>query len=192
MALTPQQDRINRAVDDLLSRAEQIEFQASLEADHEQAALYARLRDVDALLRHPPLAMPAPDFTAKVMARIAAEEHRDYAPQARTTRTLARVGMLAAFILIPVLVLLAVAVPVMAQPGVFMALFQQFVGSLGIVSAWLQGVQLFLGDLIAAYPMAPALAVTTIPIAMVWAWLVWYLLQRNRPETIVIPVQVLS
>jgi len=40
--------------------------------------------------------------------------------------------------------------------------------------------------------MVPALSLTIIPLAMVWAWLVWYLPQRNRPETIVIKVQAVG
>lgn len=190
MALTPKQDRMNRAVDDLLIGAELADFQGLLEVDQEQAALYDRLREVDDLLRQPPLAKPAPDFTAQVMARIEAGEHKAYAPYARVSRVLSWLMILGVFVLIPTLVILAIALPVMAQPGVFMDLFQGFVGSLGTVSAWVQGVLAFLGDLIAAYPMAPALSLTIIPIMMVWVWLVWYLQQRNRPETIFVQVQV--
>lgn len=190
MALTPKQDRINRAIDDLLTNAELADFQAFLEADQEQAALYDRLRDVDLLLRQPPVAAPAPDFSAKVMARIAAGEYRQYTPHASLQRVFSWLAVMGVFVLIPALIILAIALPVMAQPGVFMGIFQQFVGSLGAVSAWVQGVLTFLKDLIAAYPMAPALSLTIIPVVMLWAWLVWYLQQRNTSETIVIPVQV--
>lgn len=190
MALTPKQDRINRAVDDLLVGAELADFQSFLAADQEQAALYDRLREVDDMLRQPPLAKPAPDFTAQVMARIEAGDHKAYAPHARRSRILSWLMVLGVFVLIPTLVILAIVLPVMAQPGVFMDLFQGLVGSLGTVSAWAQGLLAFLGDVIAAYPMAPALSLTIIPIMMVWVWLVWYLQQQNRPETIVIQVQV--
>ncbi|MBN2469797.1 MAG: hypothetical protein JXN59_03645 [Anaerolineae bacterium] len=190
MALTPKQDRINRAIDDLLNNAELADFQAFLDADQEQAALYDQLRDVDLLLRQPPLMAPAPDFSVKVMARIEAGEYRVYAPYARLKRVISWLGVLAVFILIPALVVLAIALPIMAQPGVFMNMLQQVVGSLGTASAWMQGVLTFLSDLIAAYPMAPALSLTIIPVVMIWAWLVWYLQQQNKPETVVIPVQV--
>lgn len=190
MALTPKQDRMNRAVDDLLSGAELADFQAFLEIEQEQAVLYDRLREVDILLRQPPMAAPAPDFSAKVMARIEAGEYKAYAPRARAARILSWLLVLGVFVLIPVLIVLAIALPVMAQPGVFMGVFQQFVGSLGTVSGWMQSILTFLGNLIAAYPMAPALSLTIIPIVMVWAWLVWYLQQQNKAETFVIPVQV--
>ncbi|GAB4573285.1 MAG: hypothetical protein Kow0077_15190 [Anaerolineae bacterium] len=190
MALTPKQERLNRALDELLSPAELADFEAALESSAEDAAMYARLRQVDALLRQPPMAAPAPDFAARVMARIEAQEHRAYVRQSRTSRVLRWLGLLTAFVLVPLLVGMALAIPLIAQPDLFIAIFQQIVGTLGAVSAWLQRVLTVVSELIAAYPMMPALSLTIIPVVMVWAWLVWYLQHQNRPETIVIKVQV--
>ena len=70
MALTPHQDRINRALDEPLTGAELAEFQAFLEEDQETANLYTQLRVVDETLQQPPLVAPSMDFASKVMQQI--------------------------------------------------------------------------------------------------------------------------
>jgi hypothetical protein len=191
MALTPKHDRMNRALDEPMSSAELAEFQAFLEAEQEDAALYARLRVVDDMLRRPPVVAPKPDFASKVMARIEAGEHEAYAPNPSMNRFMLWLGLVGSVVAVPLLLILLIMVPAFAAPGAFISVFQEIIKILGGASAIIGSLLTFLGNLIAAYPMAPALALTVIPLTMVWAWLVWYL-QRNRPETIVIKVQAVG
>jgi hypothetical protein len=188
MALTPKQDRINRALDEPLTGADLAAFQAFLESEQEEATLYEQLREVDDLLRRPPLAAPSPDFTTKVMARIEAGEHAVYAPHRRARRLLLWGGFIST-LLVPLVVVLAVVIPALTMPDVFISVLQGVVQGLSTVTSLIGGVLTFLANLIAQYPMAPALSLTVIPLIMVWAWLVWFLQQRNRPATIIIPVQ---
>lgn len=189
MSLKPQQEHMNRALDEDLTGPELAAFQAALAADQERAAQFARLSNVDALLRHPPLASASPGFAARVMTRIEAGEHLRYTPQRRRGWLLLWGSLMAAAVILPLILVLAVAVPLLARPDALMATMQQIVPALGVVSDILQRLLTFVGSLIAAFPMAPALALTVIPMIMLWAWLVWYLRDRNRPQTIIIPVQ---
>ena len=189
MALTPQQEHMNQALDDLLRGPELGAFHAMLEADEKQAAMYAGLREVDTLLNQPPLAVPAPDFASKVMARIEAGEHERYGPRA-AVRTVLWLSMLGGLVLLPLIIVLAISAPLIARPDAFMEVLQQIVPALSAVSLVLDRLLRFLGGIIATYPMAPALALTVIPMVMLWGWLVWYLQNRNRPQTIIVPVQV--
>ncbi len=189
MSLKPQQEHMNRALDEDLTGPELAAFQAALAADQERAAQFARLSNVDALLRHPPLASASPGFAARVMTRIEAGEHLRYTPQRRRGWLLLWGSLMAAAVILPLILVLAVAVPLLARPDALMATMQQIVPALGVVSDILQRLLTFVGSLIAAFPMAPALALTVIPMIMLWAWLVWYLRDRDRPQTIIIPVQ---
>jgi len=192
MALNPQQERVNRALDDLLSDAERIALQTALEDDRAEADLYTRLRVVDQRLRSPAMAAPSPDFARKVMARIEAGEHEAYAPHRRTARLLTWLGVTLAAILIPAGLVVAMMAVAAGQPALFAGLLRTLLSAFHAVGSWLTGLLAFLHGVAETYPMVPALSLTIIPLAMVWAWLVWYLPQRNRPETIVIKVQAVG
>ncbi len=192
MALNPQQERVNRALDDQLSSAELAAFQSALEEHRAEADLYARLRVVDRHLRAPALAAPSPDFARKVMARIEAGEHEAYAPHRRLARLLTWLGVALAAILIPVGLVAAVMMVTTAQPALFAGLVRTLLGGVHALGGWLMRLFGLVSGLVESYPMAPALSLTIIPLVMVWAWLVWYLPQRNRPATIVIKVQAVG
>ena len=190
MALTPKQDRLNRALDEPLKGPALVEFTARLEADPEEALLYAQLRRVDELFRQPPMVAPAPDLASKVMARIEAGEHLAYAPRRRWSVLLWGLA-LATLLAIPVVLFVALlVVPALTQPGAltsFGAGLIQIAGSLG---GGLENLLQFLNDLLVTYPIAPALTLTAIPLTMLWVWMVWYFRQQNRPETVFIKVEV--
>lgn len=189
MDLTPQQERINRALDEALDGAELAEFQAFLEEDQEITDLYTQLHAVDATLHDPPAVAPSVDFASKVMAQIEAGEYVKYAPQDHRRWRL-WLGLFATFVLVPLLLIAAVAVPLAANPDALLNLMQGVVPALGAVSGYMEGLLTFLSRLIATYPMAPALSLTVIPTAMLWVWLVWFLQSRNQTPTFIVPVQV--
>ena len=189
MGLTPQHERMNRALDEPLTGPALAELQAWLEDSPSQSALYEQLRRVDDLLRHPPMVAAPADLAAQVMLGIQQGKHEAYAPR-RRLRLLLGLGLLGVLVSIPLAaVLLLAVVPAAVEPGVLASLFLGLVRVLSAISGFLEGLLLFVGGLIAEYPMAPALLLTVIPLAMVWGWLVWFLQQQNRPATIVIPVQ---
>lgn len=190
MALTPHQDRINRALDEPLTGAELAEFQTFLEEDQEKTKLYTQLRAVDDTMHQPPLVAPSMDFANKVMQQIEAGAYLKYRRQERSRRWLTWTAMFTVFGLVPVLTILAVTVPLVASPEALISIMQGVVPALGAVSGYLEGLVTFVGRLIATYPMAPALSLTVIPTAMLWVWLIWFLQSRNQTQTIIVPVQV--
>ena len=192
MALTSKQDQLNRALDEPLTGAALVEFKAMLEADPDEAILYAQLRRVDELFRQPPVAAPMPDFASKVMARIEAGEHKAYAPRRRWNMLLwglAVTGLLA----VPVVLVVALLViPALSQPGALTSLGAGLIQVAGSLGGGLETLLQFLNDLLVTYPIAPALVLTAIPLVMIWGWMVWYFQQQNRPETVFIKVEVMQ
>lgn len=192
MALTPKHDRINRALDEELNLQALSELQSMLESEPDDAALYASLRRVDDLLRQPPMAKPSPDFASKVMVRIKAGEHAAYAPERRRLPWLVWGLSMSVAVLVPVIAVLAMIVaPALGAPGALIAVLSGAIDVLGFLSNGLNSLLLSLGNLIASYPMVPALTLTLIPMVMLWAWLVWFMQQQNRPATVIIKVQAL-
>ncbi len=192
MGLTPQHEQLNRALDEPMIGPALAEFQARLERNPDEHALYERLRKVDDLLRQPPMAVAPPDFASQMMLSIQQGKHEAFAPR-RRLRLYFGLGLLGILASVPlVLLLLVTVVPALVDPGVLAGLLAGLVQVVGTISGCLEGLLLFLGNLIAAYPMAPALILTVIPLAMVWAWLVWFLQNQNRPVTIVVPVQTVG
>lgn len=192
MALTSKQEQLNRALDEPLSGAALVDFMARLEADPDEAALYAQLRRVDELFRQPPMVAPAPDFASKVMARIEAGEHLAYAPRRRWNLLLWGLA-LTVLLAIPVILFVALlVVPALAQPGALTSFGAGLIQVAGSLGGGLEGLLQFLNDLLVAYPIAPALVLTAIPLTMLWVWMVWYFQQQNRPETVFIPVEVVQ
>jgi hypothetical protein len=189
MGLTSQHEQMNRALDEQLTGPARARLQTMLDTHPDESVLYEQLRKVDALFRHPPMVAAPPDFARQVMASIQAGKHEVYAPR-RRLRLYWGLGLLGMLASIPLgVILLLVVVPAVVEPQALASLFQGLIQILATISGVMEGLLLFLGNLLAAYPMAPALVLTVIPLLMVWGWLVWFLQQQNRPATIVIPVQ---
>lgn len=192
MGLTPQHEQLNRALDEPMIGPTLAEFQARLERNPDEQALFERLQAVDDLLRQPPMAVAPPDFAHRVMASIEQGQAQAYAPR-RRLRLFFGLGLLGMLVSVPlVLALLVTVVPALVEPGVLAGLVAGLVQIVGTISSCVEGLLLFLGNLIATYPMVPALLLTVIPLAMVWVWLVWFLQNQNRPATIIVPVQTVG
>jgi anti-sigma factor RsiW len=73
MALDPFEQRMNLALDGLLSDKELAAFEAEL-GRFDQRAAWDDLQMIDSLLSHQAMLPPPPDFTAKVMARVIIHE----------------------------------------------------------------------------------------------------------------------
>ncbi len=189
MALSPKQDRLNRALDEQLTAAELLAFQSLLDDEPDDKAMFERLRRVDDLFRQPQMVAPAPDFAAKVMARIAAEEHLAYAPRRRPRLFIWGLVLPVLLVLPVVLFLSLVAFPALAQPGALTALLAGLVHALGTITGAAGSLLRGLGDLVATAPVGPLMVLTVIPMLMVWAWTVWYFQTQNRPQTVIVPVQ---
>lgn len=192
MALTPKQDQLNRALDEPLTGPALVDFIARLEADPDEAVQYAQLRRVDELFRQPPMVAPAPDFASKVLARIAAGEHLAYAPRRRWNVLLWGLALTVLLALPVVLLVALVIVPALAQPGALTSLGAGLIQVAGSLGGGLESLLQFLNDLLVAYPIAPALTLTAIPLTMIWVWMVWYFRQQNRPQTVFIPVEIVQ
>ncbi len=67
-------------------------------------------------------------------------------------------------------------------PGALIVLLQGLIRVIGLASSAAEQVLRFLGDLLSAYPMAPALLLTAIPMVMLWGWLVWFCASGNAPQ----------
>ncbi len=190
MALNPQHEQMNQALDERLTGAALAEFQAFLEAHPEEAASYEALQQIDRMLRQPPMAAAPEGFAAAVMAQIAAGKHEAYAlPERMEILPVAGLALGTAVVL-PLLVVLILLAQTLFESGALFALLHGLVQVAGSVSAVLVRALAFLGGLVTAYPMAPALMLTVIPMMMLWGWLVWFLRQRTQPmATVVIKVQ---
>ena len=190
MAFTPQQDLMNRALDGLLDDAAQAVLNALLDGNPQEAQRFKQLNQVDGLLRHPPLVAAPDGLPQAVMAAIRAGQHEAYARPRLLASPLVLGLTLGTVIALPLLFLALLAVSqILADPGGLIALLEGLIQALGTVATAAERLLCFLGSLIAAYPMVPALLVTVIPIVMLWGWLIWFLQQRNRPPTITIKVQ---
>lgn len=190
MALSSRQEQMIRALDGELDGAALAELQAYLRDAPQQAALYEDLRQVDALLRNPPLVAAPAGLAGRVMADIQAGKHERYARPRRVGGLLAVGLALGALVALPVLVVgVLVVARLVAEPSSLASLLYGLIQALGAFSGFLEGLLIVLGSLIADYPMVPALLLTAIPLLMLWGWLVWFLRERNRPVTVVVEVQ---
>jgi len=191
MALNSRHDQMNRALDGLLDEALSAEWYAYLADNPQEAQLYEELELVDRVLRDPPMVAAPLDFATNVMLAIRRERHLVYARQPRITGPVLALALgLGALIALPLLgTALLTLVQTILGPGALIVLLQGLIRVMSLASSAAEQILRFLGDLLAAYPMAPALLLTAIPMVMLWGWLVWFLRQRERPATVVIPVR---
>lgn len=139
-----------------------------------------RVRQVEMLLRTAPMESPSPGFHARVMAAVAAMTFPRMLNR-RLSLGLALALVVAALVTLPLLVYGIVALfsmlsdPAALQDATTVA--AATIGSaFGLVSDYAASVDALVNDM----PMVPALLTTSIPLAMVVAWTVWYLLGGPR------------
>jgi hypothetical protein len=189
MALTPQQDLMNQALDNLLDDAARAALNAQLDANPDEAYLYSQLVQVNGLLQRPPTVVAPVGFAQGVLAAIRAGRHEVYA-RPRLSGFFLVLGLtLGAVVALPLLALALVGLgQVLVEPDALIGLLQGLIQVLGGLTGAAEGLLTFLGSLVMAYPMVPALLLTVIPMVMLWGWLLWFLQQRNRPPTIIVKV----
>lgn len=177
MAGDPNQfEMFNRLLDEELAEAEHAALQEVLKEDAAAARQLAYMQRLDRLLRATPLASPSSDFTRRVMGAIAELELPEQIRR-RMGIGIALGLAIAAILTVPVLsALLIIIARTVLDPQSLAALL----GTLSGAASTLWGLGGSLADalnqVVFETPVVPALMTTAIPIGMVWAWLVWYLL----------------
>lgn len=193
MALTPHQDRLNRALDGLLSEEELAQVDALMRADPGDARRFHQMQAADQALQTPPMAAAPPNFAANVMAAIQAGKHQVYVEEPRVRSFLWFGLALGTIIALPLVIFgLAAFGQAIGDSAVLSTLLQDLGQTLTRLVNFATGVLNFLGSFFTQFPVIPALLLTLIPLALVWGWLVWWLQQRSRPPTITVKVQVRS
>lgn len=171
---------LNRALDHELSEEEQALLAAQTVAEPELAARLELLRKTDEVLRTTPMVAPSPQFVRRVMEAIATLPLPGLARRELSVGLV--LGLLAAALLtIPMLALLFfLLLSVLTTPGAFNTLLQAgidvFTYSLGLAADIAEQLR----DWLRSSPGLAVLMVLVVPLAGLWAWLMWHLLSGRR------------
>lgn len=142
--------------------------------------LERRLQRVEALLRSAPMLAPSPDFAARVMAAVAAMTFPHMLNRRLSLSLMLSMALVAALTL-PVLGYgVASLFDALSDPGALNSLMALGVSALGLAWGLAGEFSSSVQTLIHETPMVPALLTTSIPLAMLVGWLVWYLLDGPR------------
>ncbi|NLX08670.1 MAG: hypothetical protein GXY36_03360 [Chloroflexi bacterium] len=171
---------MNSALDHELSEEELHALQEQVEESPAAADNWKRLRQVDALLRSLPLAVPADSLAGKVMAAIAAQQIAELARR-RHGLGLALGLVAAALLTVPLLsALVLLLVSTITNPGTIAAILQGAAAVTSYVVDLVADLGRQLRSLASDTPALLALLTAVIPMSMLWGWLVWYLLGGSR------------
>lgn len=144
----------------------------------EQRARHAE--QVETLLRTAPMETPSPGFAARVMAAVAAMTF-PHMLNRRLSLHLALALALAAALTLPVLLLgVTWLFQTLSDPAALHDIVTFAAASLGSAYALVGDYAASAEALVNESPMVPALLTTSIPLAMLVAWAVWYLLDGPR------------
>jgi hypothetical protein len=170
---------MNDALDQDLSAAELESLQEQLDSSPEVADLWSRLKQVDRLLRSTPMVGPSAEFASRVMSAILTVRLPEFANRRLSIAVV--LGLLAVgLVVVPLLsVLVMMLLSLLTDPGVLNSLLQAVVSVVGYGIDLVSDAGRELSQLIDDMPMVPALLSTIIPLAMIWVWLVWYLVGRT-------------
>lgn len=173
------QHSTNNAHDQELSEAEFAELQAR-QTEIEEVAPPPQVRKVEKFLRETPPVAPVSGFSSRVMAAIAAMGLPDFSK--RPMGLGLALGLLAvAFLTIPILsILLIVLVSVISNPGTIHSLFQWITEGASYVLAMAGDLGNSLQDLVSESPLVAVLLSASVPVAILWGWLVRYLVRSHR------------
>jgi len=173
------QPSTNNAHDQELSEAELAELQAR-QTEIEEAAPTPQVRKVEKFLRETPQVTPLSGFSSRVMAAIAAMGLPDFSK--RQMGLGLALGLLAvAFLTIPVLsILLIVLISVISNPGSIHSLFQWVTEGASYVLAMAGDLGDSLQDLVRRTPLVAVLLSASLPVAILWGWLVRHLVRGHR------------
>ncbi len=165
-------------------------------AEHEMEAVRARLgggsaapsseqrvrqaEKVENLLRTSRFETPSPGFAARVMAAVAAMTF-PHMLNRRLSLSLALALALAAVLTLPLLVLgVTTLFQVLSDPAALHNFATMAASTIGSASALVGDYVAGVESLVNEMPMVPALLTTSIPLAMLITWTVWYLLGGPR------------
>ncbi|GAB4477792.1 MAG: hypothetical protein Kow00124_21420 [Anaerolineae bacterium] len=171
MAHDPYDISMSLLLDDLLDDEEKQQVLQQIRSAPDKAEAWERLGMVDAMLRSAPMEMPAPDFAARVMARVeAVEARRRWFP-----------WLVALLVFLSIGAALTVAIPVLIiKLGLYQSLLGLPVVKATITSgaqviailAWaMRAVSSALGDwftLLGQEPMALAVVIGALALASTW------------------------
>ncbi len=174
------QQSMNRALDDDLSEQESEALGTRLQESGEDAAHWERLRRTDELLRTTPLVAPAPGFTNRVMAAIAAMPLPDFAKRHLSVGIALGLAF-AALLTVPILsIVFLVLMSVLTDPGALNDWLQTLINAAGYMINLLADLAGEVQGAAQKTPMLLALLTTMIPLTILWVWLIWYLLGGSK------------
>jgi hypothetical protein len=167
---------MNSALDQELSAAEWNALQARLVESTEDAERWEHMQQVDDVFHSTPMVAPSPGFAGRVMAAIAALHLSGFAN--RELGVGVALGLMtAAFLTIPLFsVLLFLLWGVITDPGALNALLQAATSATSTVVGLATDLGSEIRTGVRGSPIVLALLTTIIPVTMLWAWVVWYLL----------------
>lgn len=166
--MTRQNRLMQEALDKNLNAQERSELYSRMDQSPAETAEFQRLRQVDRSLRNAPMEHAPQGLAFKIMSRIAEGLQPE---QLRRSSGLAlAVGLaLVALVVLPVLVVLAVAVlGVITSASALGTLITQVAHLLGLLVSALTGLVSGAQNMLRAYPEAPVLMLTLIPIPLLW------------------------
>jgi hypothetical protein len=167
---------MNHALDNQLSEAEFEALQVQMAEAPETAEQWDKMQQVDRLLTATPKVAPLPGFANRVMAAIASMELPEFMNK-RVGLGMAFGLLIVAFITIPVLSALLIGlVSMVTNAGAVHSFFTWVVEAAGYIIGIGKDITHELRALASDSPALPALITTLIPMIMLWAWLLWYLL----------------
>ncbi|NDJ76761.1 MAG: hypothetical protein GYB65_10925 [Chloroflexi bacterium] len=180
---TKYQRYMNNALDRDLSEPEWEALQAHLAESEEDAAQWEQLQDVDEVLSTTPQVDPPPGFAKRVMAAIASLHLGDFA--SRQLGVGIAFGMMAAaFFILPLLSLLLIALLlIITDPGALNELFQTGTSGASYFISVSNDIGDNMGAIDQARPVLLILASAVIPLALLWAWSVRHVFNKQKVST---------
>lgn len=170
---------MQEALDKNLSAQERNDLYSQMDQSPGDAAEFQRLKQVDRALRAAPMERAPQGLALKIMMRIAEGLQPE---QLRRSSGLAlALGLaLVALVLLPVLIVASLAIlGVITSATALGGLITQIVQVLGLLVSSLGGLVNSAQEMLRAYPEAPVLMITLIPIPLLWlARFAW----QNREE----------
>ncbi len=180
---------MNLALDHSLPDSSQAALEAHLAKSPPDAMFWDNLQRVDALFSGAPMAEAPLNFADKVMASIAAGKVPAPAKPHRGLSTVFGL-LLALIIVLPLLFTAAVTIRQwLSDPAALNILLQQIVLLLNSVAQLTASFFQVLAQYASDNLVIPALLSVTIPITLIWGWMMWYTSLRRQQVVYRIPVR---
>ncbi len=160
--------QMQEALDKNLPTQEMRDFYAKLDQSPGEAAEFQRLKQIDRTLRNAPFERAPQGLALKVMMRIA--EGLQPEMLRRSSGLALAVGLaLVALVLMPLLVAAGMLIlGVITSASALSGLISQVAQLLGVLLNALDGLVRGAQEMLRAYPEAPMLVLTFIPIPLLW------------------------